>query len=118
MLFDFSKDYSPEEFAQFILHENHERPKNDHIAKLMCDAVEDDYIAELIRIDRKRNYDKGYYIAIQRSKRTDILADTLQLIIDIGFDHDGYKNAKDLGELIDELVSIARNGLKDAQKED
>ena len=110
MLFDFSKEYTPEEFANFILYENHTLPT------ILEDCVEEDYIAELIRIDRKKNYDRGYCTAIARSKKTNILAESLQLIIDIGFDHDGYKSAENLGDLIDELVNIARIGLEEANK--
>lgn len=35
----------------------------------------------------------------------------LQLIIDIGYDHDGFYSAKDLGDLVDELVGFARDAL-------
>ena len=31
-----------------------------------------------------------------------------QMIVDIGYDHDGYVSAEKLGELIDELVEWAR----------
>lgn len=34
------------------------------------------------------------------------------MIVDIGYDRDGYKSAEDLGGLIDELVEFARAGLR------
>ena len=40
------------------------------------------------------------------------LRDWLIYIMDIAYDHDGYHNAKDLGELIDELRKYAICGLK------
>ncbi len=36
----------------------------------------------------------------------------LQYIADISLDRDGYHNAKDLGELVDELRSFAISALK------
>lgn len=36
----------------------------------------------------------------------------LQMIIDIGFDYDGYSKVESLKFLIDELVQFAKNGLK------
>jgi hypothetical protein len=36
--------------------------------------------------------------------------DALQCIIDLGFDHDGYRDPIDLKSLIDELVVLARHG--------
>jgi hypothetical protein len=40
------------------------------------------------------------------------LRDWLIYIMDIAYDHDGYHNAKDLGELVDELRKYAISGLK------
>lgn len=43
-------------------------------------------------------------------KQRNLLAlDSIQNIIDIGFDYDGFKSSKDLKELIDELVGYARD---------
>jgi len=42
----------------------------------------------------------------------DAMQQQLQQIIDIGFDYDGYHSTEDLKQLIDELVDMARNGLK------
>lgn len=38
--------------------------------------------------------------------------DYLALIIDIGFDYDGFESSEDLKGIIDELVGYARDGLK------
>jgi len=46
------------------------------------------------------------------SDKYDAMCQQLQQIIDIGFDYDGYKSPQDLKGLIDELVDMARNGLK------
>lgn len=42
----------------------------------------------------------------------DAMQQQLQQIIDIGFDYDGYHSVEDLKQLIDELVDMARDGLK------
>jgi len=42
----------------------------------------------------------------------DAMQQQLQQIIDIGFDYDGYHSVEDLKELIDELVDMAKDGLK------
>lgn len=41
--------------------------------------------------------------------------DALQLIIDIAIDYDGYRKAKSLMELIDELKKIAKTGLNQSK---
>lgn len=38
-----------------------------------------------------------------------------KLIIDIGFDYDGYRKAEDLMAIIDELVNLARKSLNNNQ---
>lgn len=50
-------------------------------------------------------------VSALRSER-DRLREALVWIVDIGFDHDGYTSAEDLGDLIDELVAKARVALK------
>jgi len=42
----------------------------------------------------------------------DAMEQQLQQIIDIGFDYDGYNSINSLKKLIDELVIMARDGLK------
>lgn len=42
--------------------------------------------------------------------------ENLTMIIDIGFDYDGFKKAKDLKELIDELVDYARKAKMDLRE--
>lgn len=41
-----------------------------------------------------------------------------ELIIDIGFDYDGYSKAESLKELIDELVNYAKASLKNEEVEE
>lgn len=44
------------------------------------------------------------------TRQIDIMQKYFQLIIDIGFDYDGYRKAENLMELIDELVEYAYEG--------
>ena len=46
------------------------------------------------------------------TKECKILSDALELIHDISIDYDGFRSAKDLKSLIDELREIANNALK------
>lgn len=48
---------------------------------------------------------------LTEKKRIIVMKKYFQLIIDLGFDYDGFHKAKDLKGLIDELVRIASLGL-------
>lgn len=54
-------------------------------------------------------YDKEFECVVCDANNAE---ECLQMIIDIGFDYDGYSKAEHLKELIDELVDYARRGLK------
>ena len=54
-----------------------------------------------------KNY-QGYYMTNEIETKDD----ALKLIIGIALDYDGYREAEDLMELIDELKEIAKTGLK------
>ncbi len=55
------------------------------------------------------NYAK--YEKIQLEEKINNLRAWLQAIVDYSFDHDGCHNAKDLGELVDDLCWMAKQGL-------
>ena len=53
------------------------------------------------------------YLDIQDLKREkEIMTKYMQLIVDIGFDYDGYNKSEDLKELIDEIVEYATLGIE------
>lgn len=104
MPYDFSKQYTPREFSEYILLESENIPFPTFSNQI-------GHVTELIRIDRKRQWDTGYFTAMEQCKEPAKLVNALQYIIDIGFDHDGYHNSKDLGELIDNFVDVARKAL-------
>jgi hypothetical protein len=52
-----------------------------------------------------------YAYALDLRNQKKIMSDSLQYIIDMGFDYDGYHSAEDLKSLIDLLVDVARDAL-------
>ncbi len=58
----------------------------------------------------KLNHYKTLYNVLK--DRKDKAIEKLTLLIDIGFDYDGYNNIENLKRLIDELVSYARESRK------
>lgn len=74
----------------------------------------DDHLANELK-DRK--FREAYIRALEDEikeswGKVSILGDALELIADIAVDYDGYRKAKSLMELIDELRDIARTALK------
>lgn len=49
-------------------------------------------------------------------RQIEIKNEYAKLIIDLGFDYDGYSNADDLKKLIDELVNYAKDILNNNDK--
>ena len=51
-------------------------------------------------------------IKLSTEEKLQIIKNKCQLIVDIGFDYDGYKKSKDLMKLIDEIVQYAGDCIK------
>ena len=59
-----------------------------------------------------KRYDKMKSKNEKLARQVEIMERYLELIIDLGFDYDGYKKTEDLKKLIDELVNLAKLGLE------
>lgn len=62
-----------------------------------------------LEVEKLNHYKKLYNVL---KDRNDKAIEKLTLLIDIGFDYDGYNNIENLKRLIDELVSYARESRK------
>ena len=62
-----------------------------------------------LEIEKLNHYKTLYNVLKDRKDKT---LEKLTLLIDIGFDYDGYNNIENLKRLIDELVSYARESRK------
>lgn len=78
-------------------------------------------LSDLELLDKRKikellDYKKGYFCLEQENKKykevIDKAIDKLQLLIDIGFDYDGFNQADSLKTLIDELVGYAKESRK------
>ena len=62
-----------------------------------------------LEVEKLNHYKTLYNVLKDRKDKT---IEKLTLLIDIGFDYDGYNNIENLKRLIDELVSYARESRK------
>lgn len=62
-----------------------------------------------LEVEKLNHYKKLYNVL---KDRKDKAIEKLILLIDIGFDYDGYNDVENLKRLIDELVSYARESRK------
>lgn len=68
-----------------------------------------------LEIEKLNHYKTLYNVLKDRKDKT---LEKLTLLIDIGFDYDGYNDIENLKRLIDELVSYARESRKILKGED
>lgn len=72
-----------------------------------------DYIVSL-KQENKQLKEKNEYLKNQKENKDN----WFQLIVDIGYDYDGYNDVENLKHLIDELVKFALNGRDNYEYED
>ena len=79
--------------------------------------INSDRVAQLVRNKYLIELSNGVFVDIhevvrknkEAQERIRMALDKIQLLIDIGFDYDGYNDVESLKMIIDELVSYARD---------